>query len=185
MKIPHLVTKRLQLSLPKWGSEEKILAYFQQNREYLAEWEPEKPADFYSQEFWIGRIERAHKEWKKRESLRFHLYLRGTKQLIGMISCTSFERGVSQSCRIGGSIAQRFQGKGYMSEGLRMVVHFLFSELNLHRIDAGYMPRNIHSEQLLQALGFQKIGIAPKQVRINGVWEDHMLTSLINEDWKE
>jgi ribosomal-protein-alanine N-acetyltransferase len=53
----------------------------------------------------------------------------------------------------------------------------------MHRIMASYMPRNARSEAVLERLGFQKEGFAKDYLLINGKWEDHNLTSLVNPDW--
>ena len=45
---------------------------------------------------------------------------------------------------------------------------------------ANYIPRNQRSETLLDNLGFAKEGVAIKYLLINGKWEDHVLTSLLN-----
>jgi ribosomal-protein-alanine N-acetyltransferase len=57
----------------------------------------------------------------------------------------------------------------------------MFDDLGLHRIMAGYLPHNKRSGKLLDRLGFEKEGLARKYLKINGRWEDHLLTSLIND----
>jgi ribosomal-protein-alanine N-acetyltransferase len=42
------------------------------------------------------------------------------------------------------------------------------------------MPANTRSARLLEKLGFEKEGFARRYLYINGRWEDHVLTSLIN-----
>ncbi|MGL4717164.1 MAG: 30S ribosomal protein S5 alanine N-acetyltransferase, partial [Aeromonas sp.] len=43
-----------------------------------------------------------------------------------------------------------------------------------------YMPANQRSGALLERLGFEREGFARAYLLINGRWEDHILTSLIN-----
>ena len=45
---------------------------------------------------------------------------------------------------------------------------------------ACYMPANQRSGALLERLGFEREGFARAYLMINGRWEDHILTSLIN-----
>lgn len=47
---------------------------------------------------------------------------------------------------------------------------------------ANYIPSNIRSENVLQKLGFEKEGYAKKYLKINGLWQDHILTSLVNKE---
>ncbi|RQM45250.1 GNAT family N-acetyltransferase, partial [Aeromonas caviae] len=55
-----------------------------------------------------------------------------------------------------------------------------FRERGLHRIMASYMPANLRSGALLERLGFEQAGYARDYLMINGRWEDHVLTALIN-----
>jgi len=71
-----------------------------------------------------------------------------------------------------------------MYEALKEACGFMFKEQNLHRIMANYIPSNKRSEKLLNRLDFQNEGYAKEYLFINGVWEDHILTSLTNSSWK-
>ncbi|MDG2718812.1 30S ribosomal protein S5 alanine N-acetyltransferase, partial [Vibrio parahaemolyticus] len=52
------------------------------------------------------------------------------------------------------------------------------------RIQAGYMPHNKRSEAVLEHVGFNREGYAKDYLLINGEWQDHVLTSLINPNWQ-
>ena len=67
-----------------------------------------------------------------------------------------------------------------MQEILTAAIDYLFREQGLHRIMACYMPANLRSGALLERLGFEREGYAREYLMINGRWEDHILTSLIN-----
>jgi ribosomal-protein-alanine N-acetyltransferase len=71
-----------------------------------------------------------------------------------------------------------------MSRALKLAVRYMFSIQNIHRIMASYMPRNQRSEAVLNRLGFKREGFAKDYLLIDGKWEDHNLTSLINPNWK-
>ena len=72
-----------------------------------------------------------------------------------------------------------------MKEALSEGINYIFSERNFHRIEANVMPRNQKSRNTLKSLGFKEHGIAPQYLKINGQWEDHVQTSLINENYKD
>jgi ribosomal-protein-alanine N-acetyltransferase len=67
-----------------------------------------------------------------------------------------------------------------MFEALYSSKDYIFNVLKLHRIIANYLPRNRRSGALLERLGFEIEGEAKELLKINGVWEDHVMTSLIN-----
>ena len=45
---------------------------------------------------------------------------------------------------------------------------------------ANFMPENTRSKKLLFSLKFEKEGFAKKYLFINGKWQDHTLTALLN-----
>jgi ribosomal-protein-alanine N-acetyltransferase len=49
---------------------------------------------------------------------------------------------------------------------------------------ADYMPRNRRSAAVLRQAGFVVEGYAREYLRIDGRWEDHVLTAITNPDWK-
>ena len=69
-----------------------------------------------------------------------------------------------------------------MSEGLACVIEYAFQHLHLHRLEAACLPRNAASQGVLRKCGFREEGFAPKYLRINGVWEDHLLFALLAEE---
>lgn len=85
------------------------------------------------------------------------------------------------ACNLGYSIDGEYQGEGLMFEALSGLLPLMFSKFGLHRVMANYMPRNKRSAKLLARLGFEKEGFAKEYLKIAGVWEDHVLTSLIKQ----
>ena len=69
-----------------------------------------------------------------------------------------------------------------MTEAVKLVVRYAFEVLSFHRIEAGVMPHNVGSMKVLLKAGFTKEGIARKNVRINGKWEDHQTLAILEED---
>ncbi|MEH7303188.1 GNAT family N-acetyltransferase, partial [Neobacillus drentensis] len=57
-----------------------------------------------------------------------------------------------------------------------------FDELQLHRVQAAVMPRNIASKRILEKTGFKKEGYSPRYLKINGSWEDHEIYAITKED---
>ena len=64
-------------------------------------------------------------------------------------------------------------GRGYMKEGLRLVIDHAFGVLGLHRLEANIQPGNENSVRLVESLGFECEGYSPRFLRINGRWRDH------------
>jgi [ribosomal protein S5]-alanine N-acetyltransferase len=183
--LPRLHSARAVLRLAEPHEAPAVLCYYEQNRKHLAPWDPLRPADFYTLEFWLDRIQADVDEFHADRSVRFFLFEPELERtVLGCASFTSISRGVFQSCNLGYSLGAAVQGKGLMTEALAVALRYMFDELNLHRVAANYMPRNVRSGAVLRRLGFTIEGQARDYLRIAGRWEDHVLTSLTNRRWR-
>jgi len=184
VRLPILQTPRTILRVSERKDVPKICEYYLQNRNFLAPYEPARSAKFYTKKYWNDRVKQNRDEFYADIACRFFIYAKTEAEpIIGAINFTMFERGPSESCRLGYSLSHDYEGKGYMAEALQTGIHFVFETMNIHRIDACYMPKNERSGRLLERLGFEVIGLARDYLLINGQWEDHFLTSLINPKW--
>ncbi|WP_328994177.1 GNAT family N-acetyltransferase [Kribbella sp. NBC_01245] len=57
-----------------------------------------------------------------------------------------------------------------------------FDELGLHRIQAECIEHNLGSRRVLERVGFQQFGMAPKYLKIAGEWQDMLMFQLIRPD---
>jgi len=76
-------------------------------------------------------------------------------------------------------------GKGYMLEGLSLVLDHAFDSLALHRVEANVQPGNVRSIRLVKRLGFRREGFSPRYLRIGGEWCDHLRYALLADEWRE
>ncbi len=59
-----------------------------------------------------------------------------------------------------------------------------FTALNLHRLGANTLVHNLRSQRVLEKNGFDRIGLAPKYLQIDGEWQDAVLYQVVNEAWR-
>lgn len=186
VSLPRLESDRLILRMATREDAPAILAYYLENKEFLRVVEPSRSDRFYTLEFWQEQISTALLEYGYEHSLRFCLFQKEAPHVVmGQVNFNQIYRGVFHSCFLGYSLAEKHQGQGYMTEALTVAIDYMFAEVNLHRIAANYMPRNQRSGNVLRRLGFVVEGYARDYLRINGRWEDHILTSLTNPHWIE
>ncbi|PZV07966.1 MAG: 30S ribosomal protein S5 alanine N-acetyltransferase [Leptolyngbya sp.] len=184
LKLPILTTERLILRLATNEDIPAILNFYLENRDFLTPYEPTRSEDFYTFSFWRDQVEKALIEFNYNQAIKFCIFKRTEPTiLIGKINFHQILRGVCQSCVLGYSLAETEQDNGYMTEALKTAIHFIFADLNFHRIAANYMPRNQRSANVLKRLGFTVEGYARDYLLINGQWEDHILSSLIHSNW--
>ena len=166
----------------KPGHETIMAKYFAVNEQHLQPWSPRVPRNYQSVENWRQRLEERELEFKSGQSVHFIGTDEQQSHVIGNCSISNIVSGVMQACHMGYSMAERYQGQGYLKCIVQFAVKYAFEELRLHRIMANHMLANKRSEALLQSLGFEREGVAKSYILINGKWEDHVLNSLINPD---
>ncbi|MDJ0719325.1 MAG: ribosomal protein S5-alanine N-acetyltransferase [Prochloraceae cyanobacterium] len=184
--LPRLEGARTVLRMATEDDIREIISYYTRNREYLAPFEPRRGKDFYTYSYWYEEIERRSYQFSSDRSLKLFLSKKDNlKKIVGSVNFSNFIRGSFQSCTLGYSLAEAEQGKGYMTEALKVAIAYTFKDLNLHRIMAAYLPHNQRSGKLLKRLGFKVEGYAYDYLSIDDRWEDHVLTSLINPNWQK
>ena len=100
----------------------------------------------------------------------------------GRISVSGIVRGIWQNGFVGYSISASRAGRGYMTEALQRIVLFSFADLQLHRLQASIIPRNIASRRVVEKCRFRLEGRALRYLRIGDTWEDHDLYALTAEE---
>lgn len=158
----------------------RLSEFYLKNSDHFRQWEPLRASEHNSIEAWQERLNSRLAEHMEGRSFYFITVDPGSDEIVGTCSLTNIIRGPFQACNMGYAISKQYQGKGIMKEFCSHVIFYAFDELGLNRIMANYMPSNIRSEALLNKLGFMREGIAKRYLKINGVWEDHVLTSLLN-----
>ncbi|NJM69090.1 MAG: GNAT family N-acetyltransferase [Scytonema sp. RU_4_4] len=185
LQLPNITTECLLLRLAKKEDIPTILKFYTENRTYLTPFSPLLFDNFFTEKYWQNRVEKNYLEFLNDISLKLFIFSKtNQKNIIGYINFANFVRGVAQYCNVGYGLAEAEQGKGYMTEALQAAIHYVFQDLNMHRIMANYIPHNQRSGNLLRRLGFVVEGYARNYLLINGKWQDHILTSLINSNWR-
>jgi ribosomal-protein-alanine N-acetyltransferase len=182
---PGIFTPRTVVRLAEVDEAPAVVRYYSENRERLRPFDPERPPSFYEERFWRNQIRRNLDEFESDVSLRLFIFpADGERRILGNISFSNFVRGVGQYCTVGYSLGGDSEGRGLMTEALRASLSHVFRALNFHRVEASYMPHNVRSGKLLRRLGFVVEGYSRDFIRINGQWEDHVRTALMNPDWR-
>jgi ribosomal-protein-alanine N-acetyltransferase len=174
-----IATERLVLRLAARSDAAALLGYYRDNREHLKRWEPLRAERFYTFEALDERLAEVERQMAAGNALSLLLVDAQGGRIVGECSFTNIVRGPFQACFLGFSIDARFEGKGLMREALAGAIGYVFGQLGLHRIMANHMPANRRSGQVLARLGFEVEGRARAYLKINGAWEDHVLTALV------
>ena len=157
-----------------------LAAYYEKNADHFEKWQPKYESDYYSVSQLKKRLSTFLIAQHKGRAAYFVAIEKG--EIIAQCSLTNIIYGPLKAGHIGYSVDSEFEGTGLMTRICKETINYAFNTLKLNRLMAAYMPHNARSKALLKKLMFTKEGRAKKYLQINGKWEDHVLTSLVNPE---
>lgn len=122
---------------------------------------------------------------KSRQSVTedgFFIFTAGTDELAGVINVNCIIRGFAQMAYLGYYMFEPFARRGYMTEGIQLVVSYAFNQMKLHRLEANIQPENSASIALVKRCGFRNEGFSPRYLKVFGVWKDHERWARLADD---
>jgi ribosomal-protein-alanine N-acetyltransferase len=176
---PQLTTNRTSLTLLQPNQALLMQRYCVENWQFLKPWEPARSDAHYSLAGWQATLARYNHNFEQGSALNMVALNLTNSEVIAVCNFSQIVHGPMQSCILGYSIAEKYQGQGLMYEILDKLIPYVFRQYNLHRIMANHLPQNNRSEALLKRLGFEREGYARDYLKIDGKWQDHVLNSLI------
>ena len=168
---------RTTLSLLRAADSREFIDAANRSRRLHGRWAfpPTTPAQFRTYLARVGRGEDAGLLVRRLD----------TDALVGFVNLNNVARGALQSAHLGYAAFSPHQGRGYMSEGLRLVFGYAFEILGLHRLEASIQPANKKSVALARATGMALEGYSPRYLYIGGQWRDHEHWAITSEEWRE
>jgi RimJ/RimL family protein N-acetyltransferase len=148
-----LLSTRLLLRMPMMEDAFPIFELYAQDREVtrFLTFEPH-----HSIKVTKTFLERCLNNWKNNISFPWTIIRRRDKQLIGMIEIVNIEQSGIQ---LGYVLAKTFWGNGYMTEALRKIIEWSFTQDDIYRVWAVCDIENTASARVLEKVGMQKEGV--------------------------
>ena|SRR5579862_3426620 len=175
---PRLETERLilrQIELSDAGSvfvtfsDEAVMEFYGEN--------PHRSVEESSE-----LIRRQHEWYARREGIRWGITRKGENSVIGSCGFFKFDEEF-QRAELGYELARASWRQGIMSEALRAIIAFAFTEMGLSRIEAVVDDTNEPSKALLRSLGFSHEGTLRQRFFFQGrFWDEHYF-GLLREEW--
>ena len=126
----------------------------------------------------ISDIEKRFKDYKKQfkesKSIRWAIEDTETKKIIGEISFFNVEVDHEKG-EIGYFLGREYWGKGIMSKILKVVIKYLFHDLQINRLQSTAVKENAGSRRLLEKNKFKKEGILHSYKRFRTKYFDLIL----------
>lgn len=179
---PIIESERVVLRTPQMADFPEWAELRAASRDFLTPWEPVWSPDELSRASFRRRIRHYLRDLREDVGYALFVFAKDFDALVGGMTLCNVRRGVTQSCTLGYWIGAPYARQGYMTSAVSAVAPFVFDSLELHRIEAACIPGNIASVRLLERTGFTREGLARRYLRINGLWQDHLLYALLDSD---
>ena len=178
----ELADDRHLLRLPRFHDYRQWYQLRSESRRFLEPCEPTWRGDELTESSFRARVIRNEQEFSSGQAVPLFVFERTEKTLLGGLTVGYIRRGAAQCCMIGYWMGERHAGQGHMLGALKLVIPYIFSSLQLHRIEAACIPDNTRSIRLLEKAGFRQEGYLREYLKINGEWRDHVMFSLLAAD---
>lgn len=166
-KNQFLKTKRLTLRPITMSDIPDIFAYTK-NPEVskLLEWDPPKHIDDTKEVVttWL-------KNHQRNKSAHWAIVDNESNKVIGSIDIRHYDPKAHRAV-IGYCLSQEYWGKGLMTEAVKRIIEYIFSETDITQIAASCRTDNPQSQRVLEKSGFRKESSLPEHQQIKGKWVD-------------
>jgi len=163
------------------GDGEALARAYLANRAHLAPWEPTRDEAFFTDEWQERHARECETEADAGRNLRFVIQSEDG-EIRGRVNLNNIVRGAFWSTDLGYWVGTARLRRGLGSRAVATIAQYARDDLGLHRIQAATLLHNHGSQRVLAANGFERIGVAPRYLRIAGHWQDHVLFQKILEE---
>mgnify|MGYP003592890109 CR=1 FL=1 len=171
---PLLQTERLVLRELREADVDEI--FFLRSDAQVLKYLDRKPAASKEEAFnWIRLVNTAQKE---NNSLQWAICLKDNPQLIGTFCFWNVQKEHYRA-EIGYSLHPQWQGKGIMSEAMKIALDYGFKEIKFHYLEANVNPNNTASINVLQRHKFVKEAHFRENYYYEGKFLDSAIYSLL------
>lgn len=175
-------TERLYLRAPIQTDYRQWSELRLASKEFLTPWEPTWSPDHLSRKSFSNRVYWSQKNINGGTAIPLFMFRRDDDALVGAITLDNIRHGPAQTATMGYWIGHPFARQGYMTEGLRAMVHYAFNTMDMSRVESACLPENVASRGVLEKCGYKYEGVAQAYIQINGRWRTHVLYAALRAD---
>ena len=174
------IDDNLKLALPQPQMAEALTALVRDNLDRLKPWMPWATDDY--------SIERAH-EWIRRtlsefaEDGRFNAVIIFDGRMAGTIGFHNLNK-TNRSAEIGYWLAREFEGRGLITRSCSALVDYLFTVMDLNRVQINCNDANVRSRAVPERLGFKMEGTHRQVEFLHDRFGDLVIYAMLREEWE-
>jgi len=178
----NIETENLTMRLPQMIDRDEWINLRRKSADFLMPWEPKWQDDHLTKKSFTQRVEWARKSVQNNTAIPLFIIRRSDQLLVGAITLDNIRRGPAQTATIGYWTGEPYIRQGFMGDALPAVVNYAFETLDLSRIEAACLPKNLASRRVLEKSGFKYEGVAQSYLQISGRWRNHVLYANLRND---
>lgn len=153
----------------------------QRNQAWLGPWDATAPPGSGARpRSFAAMVRGMRREARAGRQLPFAVEYDG--RFVGQLTVNNIVRGSAQFASLGYWVDQRYAGRGIIPRAVAMVIDHCFERVGLHRVEIAIRPENTASLRVVEKLGIQQVGYAPKFLHIDGDWRDHRIFAVTREE---
>jgi ribosomal-protein-alanine N-acetyltransferase len=153
----------------------------QANLSWLGRWDATAPSRSQAQpRSFAAMVRQMRNEARAGRQLPFVVEYGG--QFVGQVTVSNIVRGSAQFASIGYWIDRSYAGRGIIPRAVAMAIDHCFGPVGLHRIEVAIRPENTSSLRVVEKLGINEVGFAPRFLHIDGDWRDHRIFAITREE---
>ncbi|WP_340016289.1 GNAT family N-acetyltransferase [Paenibacillus sp. FSL K6-1318] len=89
-----------------------------------------------------------------------------------------------KSWELGFAVLSEYAGRGYGSEGTRLLLQFAFQELQVHKVVGMCNSQNVRSAALMKHVGMTREAVFKEELWWNNQWTDQYFFSILDREFK-
>jgi len=105
------------------------------------------------------------------------------REVIGGVGMIEWNHRLKKA-QVGYWIDKRYEGKGILSLCIERFLDFLFTKLDLNKIEIQFVVSNKRSAAIAEKLNARIEGVLRDSYIVNGRYEDLVVTGILKKDWK-
>lgn len=175
------IDRTLQLMLLETRHTDEVFRLMDESREHLRRYlffvdDTKTPQD--TKVF----IEKSLQSFTEGKGFQCGILYKG--QLVGLMGLSSIDWR-TKSAEIGYWIGEKHQGQGFITRSVKGLIRFAFQELQLNRVTIKAVEDNTKSRAVPERLNFTVEGRLRQAERLDDVFYDFIIYSMLKEEWNE
>ena len=173
------INENLKLELINESHAQEVYNLTDKNREYLRVWLPwvdstnsvSDTSDF---------IKISKEQFDNNNG--FQLIIKYNNEVAGLLGL-HYLNLPHKHTEIGYWIAENYSDKGLVTISCKALIDHCFDVMNLNRVVIKCATDNLKSRKIPEKLRFKKEGVLRQEIFMNGKFVDHVLYSVLREEW--